>query len=130
MRNILFALTFLFLAGCAGLVQDDAKNLTRVQYVSKGMNREDVNTVMGREVVIGYEITDVKAGTTKPITMPNPHRSETVRDGERLLQVEFYFTHIRQPDGIISDDELTPLIFEDNRLIAKGWDALNRIRRN
>lgn len=128
MKIFFYILMICALSGCAGLTESGVKNLTKVQYVEKGMSKEDVKNIMGSQVVIGYEITDVKAGTTKPLTMPNPYRSETLKDGDRVLDVEFYFTHIRQPDGIVSDDELTPLIFDNNKLTAQGWGALNKIK--
>jgi hypothetical protein len=45
-----------------------------------------------------------------------------IRDG---AQVEIhYFRSARQPDGFTTDDEFTPYMFNEGRLVAIGWAAL------
>ena len=111
------------------LEEEPIKNLTRAQQVHMGMSKDEVKGIMGEAVVIGYEITDVKQGTTKPVTVKNPQRTETIQQGTKVYDVSYYFTHIVKADGAITDDELTPFIFENNQLLAKGWYFLNKIRK-
>lgn len=33
-------------------------------------------------------------------------------------------------DGAVSEDELTPLVFEKDVLVGNGWNFLNQLRNN
>ena len=57
----------------------------------------------------------------------NPYRSEilTGKDG-KSCQVIYYYTELKQRDDKITDDELTPLVFEDGKLIGWGYPFLDR----
>jgi len=50
----------------------------------------------------------------------NPYKSEVLygKNG-KTLEVLYYYTDIQRADGAITDDELTPLVFDDDILI--GW---------
>ena len=41
--------------------------------------------------------------------------------------VQYLYTYMKQRDDQITDDELTPLVFNDGKLIGWGSDALKRI---
>lgn len=50
----------------------------------------------------------------------NPERY--LKDG---VTVEVYFMRSRrQPDGLTTDDEFTPYVFNDGKLVGIGWQAL------
>jgi hypothetical protein len=49
----------------------------------------------------------------------NPYRSETVYCQEQTAKVLWYFTSVRCDNGRIENDELTPLLFVDGKLV--GW---------
>ena len=115
-------------AGCV-TISGPLRNLTRIEQVRPGMSREEIDGILGDQVVIGYEITDPKQGTTKPIVITNPQKVETIAQGTKAYEVVYYFTHIVKADGRITDDELTPLIFEGGRLAGKGWYFLNKVRK-
>ena len=41
------------------------------------------------------------------------------------VSVEIYYMRSGwQPDGLITDDEFTPYLFNDNKLVGIGWSAL------
>lgn len=47
---------------------------------------------------------------------------EYMHDGKRR---KIYFFRSRSfPDGLVTDDEFTPYVFEDGELIAIGWTAI------
>jgi len=125
----IFLFLSLFLVGCATTQTANIKNLSNLSQISVGMSQEEVSRIMGDSVIVGYEITSEKSGAFKPITVRNPQRSETIQRGGKVYQAVFYFTSIRQEDGSITDDELTPLIFRDGRLVGQGWPFLNKILR-
>jgi hypothetical protein len=45
-----------------------------------------------------------------------------IRDGKKYDIL--YFRSGRTPDGMTTDDEFTPYVFEDEKLIATGWQSL------
>lgn len=77
--------------------------------------------VIGREITRG-KINKLEMGMTiQEVTslLGKPYRTETLQGKEKVLLVYFYWTDIKSADGAITDDELTPLVFDDNILI--GW---------
>ncbi len=87
------------------------------------MTIDQVHKIMGTELVIGYTY---QTPDYKPLTIPNPYKSEAIKDTGYLI--EYYIEAIRQPDGIVSDNELMPLIFKDGKLIGRGWPLVNSLR--
>lgn len=131
-KYILFLLSFVILGCMTAKPQSQSfyqskKNLTQVQKVYLGMNSKEVHALMGNEVVIGYERTK-ESQDFKPITVKNPYRTEELRSKDKRYYVEYYLTDIKKEDGIISNDELTPFVFEDNELMGKGWNYLFRLK--
>ncbi|MBI3617053.1 MAG: DUF3192 domain-containing protein [Candidatus Omnitrophica bacterium] len=61
-------------------------------------------------------INSVRVGMTSREVAATMGEKTTIDD------VLYYFSHIQRADGIISSDELTPLVFEKDILIGKGWD--------
>jgi hypothetical protein len=121
------------LAGCAstpaynpmeaGARQDLLLNASGLKEVKDGMTLDQVHQIMGTELVIGYTY---KAPDYKPLTIPNPYKTEAIKDTDYLI--EYYIEAIRQPDNIVHDSELMPLIFKGGKLIGRGWSLANPIR--
>ncbi len=86
------------------------------------MTLDQVHQIMGQELVIGYK--DQTPGY-KPLTIPNPYKSETVKGTGYFI--EYYIEAIRQPDGVVSDNELMPLVFKESKLIGRGWPLVNSL---
>ena len=117
------------LSGCVGISQYvPAKDLTNIKQISVGQDKAEVAQIMREQVTIGYE-KDEKTKTFNPIVLKNPYRIELIKAGGRSYEVYFYFTAVKQPDDIVSDDELTPLVFDEDRLAGQGWPFLNQLRR-
>jgi hypothetical protein len=57
----------------------------------------------------------------------NPYRNETLtgKDG-KSYEVLYYYTELKQRDDRITDDELTPLVFHDGKLIGWGYPFLDQ----
>jgi hypothetical protein len=52
----------------------------------------------------------------------NPYSRDLKLDtGGVSIEILWYYTDIKSKDGGIRKDELTPLIFENNKLIGMGW---------
>lgn len=88
-----------------------------------GMTVEEVHKAMGQELVIGYKF---QSPDYKPLTIANPYRTQEFKDQGYLI--EYYVASIRKTDGVVSDNELMPLIFKDGKLAGRGWSMANSIR--
>ena len=112
---------FLILAGCGNFFLEPIEllrnhNKENLQRLSAGMHKNVAMETMG---------TEPAAGLFQWIY--NPHRTETTTgtDGN-LYEVLYYYTDLKQRDDQITDDELTPLVFENGRLIGWGYPFLDQ----
>ena len=119
MKRIAFIL--LFLAGCSNFYLDTGdllrtQNAENIKKLTAGMRKDVVLELMGTE-------------PSKSLFMwiDNPHRSETLtgKDG-KIYEVLYYYTDLKQRDDKITDDELTPLVFENQKLIGWGYSFLDQ----
>ncbi len=129
----------LFLSGCVSFNGESVSpqsvllrqnSLTNISALKAGMSYPEVTAIMGPFVKIGYKKSDYQTNGFEPITLRHPYRVETLSAQDKAYEVTYYFTVINNADGIIADDELTPLVFEDQKLIGKGWDFLFQLRKN
>lgn len=120
MKKIFVAL-LLLLTGCSSFYLDTSdllreRNTANLAKLAVGQSREVVMEIMGTQ-------------PSKSLFMwiDNPHRRETLtgRDG-RHYEVLYYYTELKQRDDRITDDELTPLVFLDGKLIGWGYPFLDR----
>ena len=133
MRFVCFILLSLVLTGCettptynpmrVATQQELLLNESGFKAVQDGMTPEQVHQVMGDALVIGYEF---QSPGYKPLTIPNPYKSEAIKGTDYL--VEYYIESIRQPDGVVHDNQLLPLIYKNGKLIGRGWPFLNSLR--
>ncbi|MFC1594631.1 DUF3192 domain-containing protein [Candidatus Omnitrophota bacterium] len=130
MKKLLLAVICFGLIGCATSIDRifliDRGNLSKL---AVGMTKENVATVMrgGSPKGKGIEGAD---GVIRYFTLDNVYRSEKFVGDNVLVDVFYYVTTIVREDGIIVDDELTPVIFEENRFTGWGWPFLQtRLRK-
>lgn len=138
MKIFFYALTAtMFLLGCSTVYEpyeavSDAKPVVRkfisLNQIQKGMTPAEVKAVLGSQIVIGYEMPDITQERYKPVVIDNPYRSEDYAKGSRQYRIEYYLTCISTSDNAVTDDELTPLIFENDKLTGWGWDFLEGIK--
>jgi len=90
-------------------------NRTNLSKLSFDMSKQDVARIMGTQTVrdpSGY--------------VSNPYKVETAKAPEGgNLEILFYYTETKKHDDVITDDELTPLVFKDNKLVGWGWSYMN-----
>lgn len=127
MKKFYFVVLLSVLCGCASTQEatpPDLSGLTHrfisLQQVHGGMTLEEIQAVLGKQVIVGYELVDEKAGQFKPIVVNNPYRRETVKK----YDVAYFFVGIKKADDQITDDELVPLVFKNGRLVGIGWPYL------
>lgn len=125
MKKLIALLLCLGLVGCATpLHKSIAPNREHLAKVSIGMTKDEVLKVMGTKSFSTYSQGDV-FGIPSYLTITNPYRSEILQGKEKTLEVVYYVTDVKKDDNAISDDELTPFVFDNGKLIGWGWSFLN-----
>jgi len=114
MQKLCTLLMILSIVGCVSSTEQiRTKNRENLLRLSLGMPKFDVLQIMGPQ-------------TVESIT--NPYKVETPKgkDGS-LYEVFFYHTDLKNKDDLVTDNELTPLVFEDSKLIGWGWAFLSEV---
>ena len=96
------------LAGCIATPEGIAKqNRKRLLNLSLGMSPAEMLAVMG-------DAPTNLAGAS------NPMGKEMFRSKGRMIEIYYFYSIKRRADGVVSDDELTPVIFVDGKLEGVG----------
>jgi hypothetical protein len=118
------ALSFLLISGCATISEVTLPNRENLLKLNMGMTKQEVLNIMGTKPMEAY----YKPGTygkTVGVAINNPYRSEILRGrDEKMVEVLYYVTDDRNADGVINDNETTPMVFENGRLAGWGWNFL------
>jgi hypothetical protein len=80
-------------------------------------DREEYNQVQITKLELGLKKTEILT------LLGSPDITEAKRTDAGSLQVMFYRTQHMQSDGITTEDECTPLLLENDELIAWGDSA-------
>lgn len=80
-------------------------------------DREQYNQVQISKLELGFQKKRILE------LLGTPDITEAKRNDNKELQVMFYRTQHKTADGITTIDECTPLLFENNELIAWGDSA-------
>ena len=101
--------------------QVTAINRERLLNLSLGMTKDQALNTMGKESFKNANWTEISENRkiTRGMTITNPYRSEILQGKDKTLEVIYYVTDDKNNDGAIQDDELTPLVFDEGKLI--GW---------
>ncbi len=138
-RYLILVVVLFFCAGCASTVETPKvasttqtvesiapQPLTAILAVKIGMTYAEVKGLMGDTLIVGIQKDD--EGLWQKTIINQPYRRENLRVKDKTLEILYFVTSIKKADGTISDDELTPLVFDGDSLVAKGWDALLPLR--
>ena len=114
MKKALALLLCLGLFGCASMDAIRTTNRENLNKLSIGMTKSEVLSLMGTETI-----------KTMVQTITNPYKTEILQGKNgKTLEVLYYYTEIKRTDDIITDDSLTPLVFDNGKLIGWGWSFL------
>ena len=119
------------LAGCATVSLQDvtAVNRQNLLRLSIGMSKNEVLNVMGTETktakVALHQYGNWAETPVENMKINNPYRSEILQSKDKTFEVLYYVTDVRKSDINTSEDELTPLVFDNGKLIGWGWSFLN-----
>jgi len=127
MKRFSLFLVILILAGCATankLENFRLQNRQALPKISIGMTKEAVNTLMGTNTAEEKEFVGLLFGGYKKQIVNNPYRTETLQGKDKVLEVYYYYTDVKSRDDAITDDELTPIVFDEGKVIGWGWSFL------
>ena len=135
MRGLLVILLASALGACSALLMDPleqlrAANKRNLERVAVGHTRLEVESIMGKDGA-GGGLPEVVFGRVQYLRATNPMREEAVRgDDGAEYTVMFYYTDLRTKDDKITDDELTPVVLRDGKVVGIGYEYLGaRARR-
>jgi Protein of unknown function (DUF3192) len=95
-------------------------NRSRLSQLSKGMTKAQVMKIMGTDTLRSRE----------PQGIANPWRTESFQDRSgRLFEIIYYYTAVRIRDGVVSEDELTPIVLMNGKLIGWGNTFFSRVKK-
>ena len=109
----------MMVSGCATATVSSiiAFNRENVLKLSIGMTKAEVLDIMGTKTVKdGFLYCNM--------TINNPYRSEILQGKDKTFEIIYYFTDEKGKPCTISDDDLTPLIFDNGKLIGWGQNFL------
>jgi len=123
---------------CASANSFRERNRQNLEQLRVGMTRGEVIDLMGigeKHQLVGSETQGpvgtgrdtmgvmsvrIPVGNNAPV-LYNPQRSEIYTGDGSSWEVLFYYTHVVRDDGMVTDDELTPLVLRDDTLTGWGW---------
>jgi hypothetical protein len=106
----LFLLALLVLGGCASPYQQTVDDyMGAYPLIDLGMSKEQVAGILA---------SSQKRLSTSEIKQPDRY----MKDGVAVDII--YYRSGWQSDGITTDDEFTPYLFNDNKLVAIGWRSI------
>lgn len=89
-------------------------NRNNLNKISLGMTKSEVIKIMGTITIT----------MNNGIIVTNPYRSETMNENDKNFEILFYYTDTKKEDGVITDDELTPIVIYENKVVGYGWRFL------
>lgn len=113
-------------AACSSLMIDPLEQLRdankqNLAKVAPGMTRMEVESVMGHARA-GGKLPELLFGRVQYLEAKNPMREE--KNGQDL--VLYYYTDVKTRDDKITDDELTPVVFRDGKVVGVGAQFVKR----
>jgi hypothetical protein len=124
-KAAIVSVLFVLAAGCtSSLDRVRAANRQNLLKLSVGMPKEQALAIMGHKS---------GGGRFGEPTVNSPYKSEILLSGDRTFEVLYYYTDVKSVvytanPPTITDDELTPLVFENGKLIGWGINFLEVIR--
>jgi hypothetical protein len=117
---LLCVLGVLMWVGCTSADTVASINRSRLSQLSKGMSKAQVLKIMGTDTLRSGE----------PQGISNPWRTESFQgQSGRLFEIIYYYTAVRIRDGVVREDELTPIVLMNGKLIGWGNTYFSRVKK-
>jgi hypothetical protein len=125
-KVVVVSVLFVLIAGCtSSLDRVRTANRRNLLKLSVGMTKEQALAIMGNKS---------GGGRFGEPTVNSPYKSEILPGKDKTFEVLYYYTDVESTiytanPATITDDELTPLIFDNGKLIGWGADFLEDIKK-
>ncbi len=120
-RTPVVGVALLVFGACAsGFETVQSENRAKLYRLEPGQTREQVLEEMGTEPQEYNKGVFGQSGI-----VPNPYDQEVHEVGSDKIEIFYYATNIQNTDGLITKDELTPLVLVDDILVGWGWTYLD-----
>jgi hypothetical protein len=125
-KAAIVSILFVLAAGCTSSLDPvRTANRRNLMKLSAGMTKEKAVKIMGHKR---------GGGSFGEPTVNSPYKSEILQGQGKTFEVLYYYTDVRSAIYVanpvtVYDDELTPLVFEDGKLIGWGADFLEDIKK-
>ena len=120
---------FLFLMGCTAWFYTPqdlmSNNRAHLSSLHAGMTKDEATKIMGTEGKSSCISEGPFFICLRSELINNPYRTTGFTMDDKTYNVLYYWTDVKQRDGAITDDELTPLIFENGKLIGWGRELVD-----
>jgi hypothetical protein len=85
------------------------------------MSRDEVLSVMPAGSIQTYQNQFGHLGGGRDMRIPNPYRTAYFQIPTGRVEVIYYYTDVLRRDGVVTYNELTPLLLENDALVGWGW---------
>ena len=118
-KNIIYIIVIqLLLISCGpSLFLIQSQNRTKLNQISLGLTKREVLDIMGTT-------TNKVSNGQNWIYLTSPYKTETMIENGRNYEILFFYSDTKKQDGVISDDELTPIVLLDNKVVGFGWSFM------
>lgn len=117
MKKFSYAITLMiFLVSCTTTEKIKSINRENLSKLQIGFSKQEVLQLMGTKTI------ETNDGSKYIIN--NPWKSEWFTgSSSTTYEVIYYYTDTNKADRAITEDELTPIILENNKVIGWGWSS-------
>jgi len=132
-KLICLLVLIMMVSGCASMGHLDnlrTENRQNILKLSIGLTKQEALDLMGNKSATDVYQSSPVYGSIK-LTVNNPYRSEILQGKDKNFEVIYYYTDVKKmhrnwwvETPTVQDDELTPLIFDEGKLIGWGWSFL------
>lgn len=128
--NLLWCLFLVFFVQGCGLIGENNGAIVALKKQNKIVVAQQLQMGISEAETRGLfnvKMTYASAGEfMRPeISVPNPYKTEIVLSGDSKAKVLWYYTQMVKNDSKITEDELTPVVLIDDKVIGWGHNFLN-----
>ena len=90
-------------------------------------NLKELEIGMKENVVLMIMESQTIKIASDPFTIENPFKVEVYNNDVDVYKIFYFYTDLVKKDGFITDEELTPVILKNNKLIGWGRDVWKKL---
>lgn len=124
-----FFLSLLVFTGCA-VRPTDPNALWITTEETRAMNKIAINKLsLGISKAETLRIMGTKTHYSRPrkferTIIPNPYKVTSFKNKDGIYTILYYYTDVKKHDGAVTDDELTPIVLLNDKVIGWGQNIL------